>query len=74
MAVNFHQEALSIENQALNTMLRNNLNVHQPDPGTRDNWRALLGEDFSALVGDDGIISTESYEKVASMLDDFRSR
>ena len=74
MAVNFNSEALKIENEALDTMLRNNLIVNQPQNGTRDNWRALLGEDFSALVGDDGIISRESYDEVAAMLEEFRSR
>ena len=75
MAIDFHSEATKIENEAMETMMKNNLTINMPEANTRDNWRALLGEDFSALVGgDDGIISTEAYKKVSEMLQEFRSR
>ena len=74
MAEGFYSEAVAIEEKAMTTMINNGLIINQPKTGTKEAWRALLGEDFSVMVGDGAFVSTESYEKVSSMLEDFRSR
>jgi TRAP-type C4-dicarboxylate transport system substrate-binding protein len=74
MSVNFYEEALVLENKAIAVMKDNGLTINEPAEDTRGNWRNLLGEDFSLIVGDGGLVSVESYKKVTSMLDDFRKR
>ncbi len=74
MSESFYTESVSLEKKALNVMLDNGLRINKPNPDTADHWRALLGENMSVLVGDNGFVSTESYNKVTAMLRDFRSR
>ena len=70
----FFREAVVLEKRAIEVMLDNGLQINQPSENTRANWRNMLGEDFSVIVGDTGFVSVESFEKVSSMLDEFRSR
>ena len=74
MAVAFYSEALALDEKALKVMLDNGLIINKPSAGTRENWRNLLGKDYSVMVGDDNFISEDSFEKVSSMLENFRSR
>lgn len=74
MSSHFYSEAVVLENRAINVMTDNGLTINEPAANTRTHWRALLGEDFSLMVGDDGLVSVESFEKVKSMLDNFRSK
>ena len=55
-------------------MLDNGLVINQPNENTRDAYKALLGEDYSELVGEGNLVSTESYRKISSLLEEFRSR
>lgn len=70
----FVREAVTLENRAIKVMLDNGLQINPPAADTRTRWRNLLGEDFSVIVGDEGFVSTESFQRVASMLEEFRSR
>lgn len=74
MAVDFYSEALALDAKALDVMLDNGLVLNEPAAGTRDNWRDLLGNDYSIMVGDGNFITSESFEEVSSMLENFRSR
>ncbi len=73
-AAHFYKEALSIEKKAVEVMLKNGLIINQPEKNTRALWRELLGDDYEVIVGDDKFVSNESYQKVSSMLKEFRSR
>ncbi|HAK45408.1 MAG TPA: hypothetical protein DCO79_05755 [Spirochaeta sp.] len=74
MSEGFYKEAVRMEEKAIDVMLDNGLIINNQDSGTRDNWRDLLGEDFSGFVGDGALVSTDSFNKVSSMLEEFRSR
>jgi len=74
MAGYFYEEAVVLEEKALNVMLDNGLTVHTTTDEVKKEWRALMGEDFSVMVGEDGFVSKESFETVESMLEEFRSQ
>ena len=74
MAGNFYKEAVILEEKALDVMLDNGLIVHSINSDVKDEWRALMGDDFSVMVGDDGFVTEESFNIVKSKLDSFRSR
>ena len=73
MAGGFYREAVKIEEQALDVMLANGLQINQPEKNTIEAWRNLIG-DYDIIVGDDKFVSTESYNRVKDMLQEFRSR
>ncbi|MDC7228363.1 MAG: TRAP transporter substrate-binding protein DctP [Spirochaetales bacterium] len=74
LSAHFYDEAVVIEREALRVMKDNGLNINRPSAETWGNWRAMMGTDFSLLVGDNALVSTESFNKVYSMLEEFRSR
>ena len=74
MAGYFYEEAVELEEKAIGVMLDNGLIIHSASPEVQQEWRALMGDDFSIMVGDDGFVSRESFAIIEAMLEDFRSR
>ncbi|MBI9107637.1 MAG: TRAP transporter substrate-binding protein DctP [Spirochaetales bacterium] len=74
MASDFYDEAINLEKKATDVMLANGLIIHSASPAVRKEWRALMGDNFSIMVGDGGFVSKESFEIIESMLEEFRSR
>lgn len=74
LSSNFFSEAVALEKKAIDVMLDNGLKINKPEADTRSHWKALLGDDFSVIVGENGFVSADSFQKVSSMLDEFRSR
>jgi TRAP-type C4-dicarboxylate transport system substrate-binding protein len=74
MAGYFYDEAVTLEKKAIDVMIDNGLLIHSANTAVQKEWRALMGDDFSILVGDNSFISKESFGKIESMLEDFRSR
>lgn len=74
MAEDFYTEAVDIEKKAIEVMVNNGLTINNPNTNTRENWLDLMGENYSHLSGDNALVSTENFNKVYSMLENFRSR
>lgn len=74
MAGYFYEESVNLEKKALDVMLDNGLVINSVPPDIQDQWRALMGDDFSIMVGNGGFVSRESFASIESMLEDFRSR
>jgi TRAP-type C4-dicarboxylate transport system substrate-binding protein len=74
MAGYFYEESVEIEKKAISVMEDNSLQINTVSPEVRKQWRDLMGEDYSVMVGEDGFVSAESFRKVQSMLEDFKNR
>ncbi len=73
-ADSFYNEAVRIENNAIETMMNNGLVINKPEEDTLNRWEKLVDDKYSAIVGSGGFVSEKRYNEVASMLEEFRSR
>ncbi|UCF96923.1 MAG: TRAP transporter substrate-binding protein DctP [Spirochaetaceae bacterium] len=67
-----YEETLEVERQAIDIMEDNGLVIHSVTEDTIEQWRNLVDQGFSMLVGD--TISPEIYEQTMAILREYRNR
>jgi TRAP-type transport system periplasmic protein len=67
------KQTKELEDKALSIMKDNGLEIVRLNQNQVESWRKLFYDSREVLVGNDGAISTELYNKAARILDDYRS-
>lgn len=70
----FQESSLELEESSMDVMIENGLTVHTASTEERELWRALPGQDYSAFVGEDKLVSKADFGTMQSILDEFHSR
>jgi TRAP-type C4-dicarboxylate transport system substrate-binding protein len=62
----------NLENDAISTMVRYGLKINQLSPQQKQEWYNDMAQYENRLVGPNPIFSREYYQKITSILSDFR--
>jgi TRAP-type C4-dicarboxylate transport system substrate-binding protein len=67
-----YEEAMKVEQRAIEIMKENGLVIHSVSRDTLEEWRDIADTGFSMLIGD--TISEEIYEQAMTILEEYRNR
>ncbi len=74
MASGFYSEAARIEAKAINVMLDNGLQINDLTIEDYFLWKSIMVKGIASIVGDNKIVSYDTYEEVTGKLEEFRNR
>jgi len=74
MTSTFYQKTKNLEKRAMDVMKANGLIVNQLPTDALEAWQAVLGPNYSNLVGDQGLISREVFESYDARVREYRNR